>query len=312
MKTVIFVCVLIAAAMAGGREPLTLTLGRSSYGSNDAYTILCAGGSGPWTYRVDGLPSGAYLNGDKIVISSSTVSGTYQLTITATDSTGATVQRSVTLNVVVSGSSSTTIGSTGFTSGVIGVGGVAGIAGTDGSVSWNSGSTTGSTSGSITWSSSGSGTGSYPGGSGSSPSGTGGYPSGGSPAGSGGYPSGGSPGTGGSPSGGSPSGGSPSGPGRLDGILSAFGGPAGTPNLNYPGNRYPEPNYPTGGSPSGFNPTPGQIGSSQTPPTSGNRNPITPDDVALRAASERHQNAIKAITNLLSIVDQAKANKNQA
>jgi hypothetical protein len=30
-----------------------------------------------------------------------------------------------------------------------------------------------------------------------------------------------------------------------------------------------------------------------------NRNPITPDDVALRAASERHQNAIKGITNLL-------------
>lgn len=90
MKTVIFACLLVAA-MAGGREPLSLTLGRSSYGSNDAYTILCAGGTGPWTYKVDGLPSGAYLNGDRIVISSSTVSGTYQLRITATDSLGATV-----------------------------------------------------------------------------------------------------------------------------------------------------------------------------------------------------------------------------
>lgn len=32
----------------------------------------------------------------------------------------------------------------------------------------------------------------------------------------------------------------------------------------------------------------------------------------LRAASERHQNAIKGITNLLSIIDQGNANKNKA
>ena len=89
MKTVIFVVLLVASALAGGSEPLSLTLGRTSYGNNEAYTILCAGGAGPWTYRVDGLPSGAYLQGDKIVISSSTVLGTYQLRITATDSTGA-------------------------------------------------------------------------------------------------------------------------------------------------------------------------------------------------------------------------------
>ena len=39
-----------------------------------------------------------------------------------------------------------------------------------------------------------------------------------------------------------------------------------------------------------------------------NRNTITADDVALRAASERHQNAVKAITNLITIIDQARAN----
>lgn len=31
----------------------------------------------------------------------------------------------------------------------------------------------------------------------------------------------------------------------------------------------------------------------------------------MRAASERHQNAIKSITNLLKIIDQARANKLQ-
>ena len=321
MKTVIFVVLLVASALAGGSEPLSLTLGRTSYGNNEAYTILCAGGAGagPWTYRVDGLPSGAYLQGDKIVISSSTVLGTYQLRITATDSTGASIQRNVSLNVVSSGSSSSVIGSSGLANSVIGLGGIAGLTGSEGSLSWNSGATTGTTSGSITWSSTSTGTtttsGSYPSAglpSGGSPSGTGGSPSGSGTSPSSGSPSGGSP-SGGSPSGGSPSGGSPSGPGRLDGILSNYGGPTSTPSLNYPGNRYPEPNYPTGTSPSGgYNPTPGQIGNSQTPPTSGNRNPITPDDVILRAASERHQNAIKGITNLLKIIDQAKSNKNQA
>lgn len=34
--------------------------------------------------------------------------------------------------------------------------------------------------------------------------------------------------------------------------------------------------------------------------------------MTLRAASERHQNSIKGITNLLKLIDQAKANKNKA
>lgn len=36
------------------------------------------------------------------------------------------------------------------------------------------------------------------------------------------------------------------------------------------------------------------------------------DDVLLRAASQRHQNAIKAITNILSIINQARSNLAQA
>ena len=43
-----------------------------------------------------------------------------------------------------------------------------------------------------------------------------------------------------------------------------------------------------------------------------NRNTITADDVAMRTASERHQTAIKGITNLLKIIDQGRANINQA
>ena len=32
----------------------------------------------------------------------------------------------------------------------------------------------------------------------------------------------------------------------------------------------------------------------------------------MKAASERHQNSVKAITNLISIIDQARANRNYA
>ena len=60
------------------------------------------------------------------------------------------------------------------------------------------------------------------------------------------------------------------------------------------------------------NPTTINIGNNQAPTSPANRNPITSDDVTLRAASERHQNAIKGITNLLKIIDQARANKDKA
>ena len=54
------------------------------------------------------------------------------------------------------------------------------------------------------------------------------------------------------------------------------------------------------------------INNFQAVASSANRNQVTSSDVALRAASERHQNAIKAITNLLTIIDQARANQLQA
>ena len=43
-----------------------------------------------------------------------------------------------------------------------------------------------------------------------------------------------------------------------------------------------------------------------------NRNTITEQDIVLKTASERHQAAVKGITNLLTIIDQARANRNQA
>jgi hypothetical protein len=140
------------------------------------------------------------------------------------------------------------------------------------------------------------------------------FPAGGAPGGNG--PTGSAPGgnspSGGSPSGGSPSGGSPS-DAQLLNLLNNYSSPTpGSSSPNYPNNRYPEANLPTGSTPNLLNPTPLLISTGQSQPTDANRNPITPDDVKLRAASDRHQNAIKGITNLLKIIDQANANKNKA
>jgi hypothetical protein len=100
--------------------------------------------------------------------------------------------------------------------------------------------------------------------------------------------------------------------GRLSSIISNYS----STNINRPdygtSGRYPEPNLPTGNVQNLPNPTVTDISSNQAPTSAGNRNPINSDDVALRAASDRHQNAIKGITNLLSIIDQARANKDKA
>lgn len=80
----------------------------------------------------------------------------------------------------------------------------------------------------------------------------------------------------------------------------------------YEENRYPTTEFPTGSTPGSINYEPIKIATTQTQGTVQNRNTITRDDVTLKAGSERYQNAVKGITNLLSIIDQARANKLQA
>ena len=80
----------------------------------------------------------------------------------------------------------------------------------------------------------------------------------------------------------------------------------------YENNRYPEPSFPSGANRNSINTVPTQISTKTVTTTSSNRNTVTSKDVALRAASERHQNAVKAITNLLTIIDQARANRDYA
>ena len=85
-----------------------------------------------------------------------------------------------------------------------------------------------------------------------------------------------------------------------------------TQTITYTGNTYPEVKFPTQGDSNAINVNLASISTTQSTTSSSNRNQISAESVALKAASERHQNAIKAITNLLAIIDQARANRLKA
>ena len=82
--------------------------------------------------------------------------------------------------------------------------------------------------------------------------------------------------------------------------------------VDYEGEQFPVEDFPIGGNDNSVNPRPRTILTKETVPTQAVKNPITIDDVQLRAASERHQNAVKGITNILKLIDKARANKRQA
>lgn len=100
---------------------------------------------------------------------------------------------------------------------------------------------------------------------------------------------------------------------RLNNILSMYSTVTEiSSTITYEGNRYPEANLPTGGDSNSVNTNLISIQNAQAQATAKDKNEISAENVALRASSERHQNAIKAITNLLTIIDQARANRNKA
>ncbi len=99
---------------------------------------------------------------------------------------------------------------------------------------------------------------------------------------------------------------------RLNSVINSYSTVTTTEQRTYENNRFPQVSFPTGGNVNSVNTVPTQISTTTTTTSSENRNTITSQDVALKAASERHQNAVKAITNLLTIIDQARANRNYA
>ena len=76
----------------------------------------------------------------------------------------------------------------------------------------------------------------------------------------------------------------------------------------YEGDKFPLENFPTGGE-ARFNYVAQQILTKQTLPSEESRKKVTIGDTKLISASERHQNAVKGIKNLIQLIDKTRANK---
>lgn len=94
MKTILITLSILLLALAQNNDyaqsPMTINLGKTYLGqaNQEAFTLLCHGANGRVTFLVDGLPSGTYLDGDRIIIGNNTNSGNYILRIRATDASG--------------------------------------------------------------------------------------------------------------------------------------------------------------------------------------------------------------------------------
>lgn len=286
MKKIISAACLLGLSMAGNL--LNIKVGdRVTINNQSTYNLSCEGATGAVKFYVEGTPSGVSLSGSSIIISNFAQSGNYSLRIKAVDEIGQSAERQITLSIIQNNGQATLVGQT-----VTGSGSFS----SSSTQSVNQSVTGTQTIVGVQFVQTGGVTGQVTGQTGSQPTGTGSQP-----VGSGSQPNGG---TSSSPSTGNND--------RLNGLISNYSTTVPTtPNYGTSG-RYPEANLPTAPSSNLVNPTPITIATSQTTPTQSNRNTITPDDVTLRAASERHQNAIKGITNLLSIIDQANANRNKA
>lgn len=275
MKKVVSV---LALAGLGLTRDLSIGIGSRQFNNNqNAYDLSCNNAQGAVKYYVDGLPNGVNFNGSTIIVSNVAQTGSYTVRIKAVDESGQSAERIITLSISQNN-----------------------VQGTSQQGNQQNGVNGNNANNNANNPNNGANNGGLP--NGSLPNGS---PTGNQPNGNGNQPTGNQPNAGN---------GAPNAPNnRLNDLLNSL--PSGNapvlPNYGNSG-RFPVPDFPTAADPNLFNPTPLNIASDKSAPTPANRNPITADDVALRAASDRHQNAIKGITNLLKIIDQARANKDKA
>lgn len=82
-------------------ESLKITLGsRVTVSSGYAYKLSCSNARGSVVYHVEGLPDGARLDGDLIILSPTAKSGNFVLRVRAVDSFGVDGSQIITLSTV--------------------------------------------------------------------------------------------------------------------------------------------------------------------------------------------------------------------
>jgi len=76
--------------------------------------LSCEGAHGAVKYWVNGLPQGVTLNGSTIVIGANAVAGQHTITVTAEDELGNKAQRTISLSIVTSSSSTSVVNNGAF------------------------------------------------------------------------------------------------------------------------------------------------------------------------------------------------------
>ena len=229
MKKALLFFLLLALALSYHSRPLKIKLRpHFAAGGGASYKLSCDNADGNVFYSASGLPASVQLLGDTFDFPLDVRSGTYVITVKATDASGRTSQQvfPVTVGSVSSSSTSTVV---------------------------SQASSQVSSAASVTEAAS-----------------------------------------------------------RLGSIINQHSTVTSRTDVSYQNNRFPEVTFPTGANVDAFNAVPTNVLSRQAVRSDANRNVITADDVVVRTASERHQSAIKGITNLLKIIDQGRANINQA
>lgn len=267
-------------------------------GQRESYTLSVDGSNGQVSYSIEGLPTGTYLDGNKIIVGNTTQSGNYILRISATDSQGRVAQRIVNLGIIVTASvntsSSVVSNNGGATSNNVNNNGVVNTINT-GTISntntyGNYDNTNTNTNINTNINNNGNnlqGTSNlYPNGISSVTTTT---VNGGTNSNDGylNFPNGIPTPNNNNPTTSSTTSSSTTTVNRqsLDQLISTYSTITDAPNINYQGGTYPTGNFPTGSDQTLINTTPILIQTTQTVPNDGNRNTITADDVQLRAAS---------------------------
>ena len=96
---------------------------------------------------------------------------------------------------------------------------------------------------------------------------------------------------------------------RLSDIINTYSTATTFEREKYMEDKFPEIDFPDSKNEDAINVIPAKIHYAIKQASEQNRNTITAQDVALKAASERHQNIVKGITNLIAIIDQARADR---
>lgn len=98
----LLILALVFSATAVTQQSLSISLGnRITISQGSAYKLSCSNSYGQVIYNIEGLPEGARLDGDSIILGNQARSGNFVLRVKAVDAAGNSGSQIITLSTVV-------------------------------------------------------------------------------------------------------------------------------------------------------------------------------------------------------------------